>query len=221
MPPTIDELLIADDPDAWRATGFTVDPDGVCRIGTVRVRLDPDAGRRGVRAWSLRGVPDDRAVSLADAGVDGLRTAVSPEPPADPAEHPIGARLIDHVVVLTPDLPRTIAAVQGLGLELKRIRDTDTYGAPLQQAFFRLGEVILEVVGPAEPQPNGGPARFFGIALTLDDLDAAKALLGDRAGTPKPAVQPGRRICTIKESAGLRVAVALMSPEPPGAGPGE
>lgn len=209
MPPTIDELLVADDPDAWRAVGFTVDPDGVCRIGSVRVRLDPGAGRKGVRAWSLREVPD-----IGDGGVDGLPTTPSDAPPAEPAQHEIGARLIDHVVVITPDLARTIDAVERTGLDLRRTRESDTYGAPMRQAFFRMGEVILEVVGPAEPQPDGGPARFYGLALTLDDLDGAKARLGERIGTPKPAVQPGRRICTIRPDTGVRTAVALMSPEP-------
>ena len=45
----------------------------------------------------------------------------------------------------------------------------------MRQTFFRLGPVILELVGP--PQPDGdGPARFWGIAFTVADLDATAAL---------------------------------------------
>ncbi len=35
----IAELTVADPPDAWEAAGFAVDDDGVCRIGTVPIRL--------------------------------------------------------------------------------------------------------------------------------------------------------------------------------------
>jgi hypothetical protein len=113
---------------------------------------------------------------------------------------------------------RTVATIERLlGLRVKRWRDGESYGRPVRQAFFRMGEVVLEVVGPPEPDAAAAELerRFFGLALTLDDLEAARALLGpDRMGEPKPAVQPGRRIATIRSGAGLRVAVALMDPEP-------
>ncbi len=204
---SIAELLVAADAGAWRGAGFHVDGD-VCRIGTVRLRLDPDAGRGGVRSWVLAGAPDGSVDE-----VDGVPTSHGEPSDGPPPEHPNGTFAIDHLVLVTPDLPRTIAAVTTrLGVPLKRTRDSDTYGAPMRQAFFRLGEVILEVIGRPEPDPDGGRARFYGVALTVADLDATKAFLGDRMGTPKPAVQDGRSITTIKEDAGLRVAVALMSP---------
>ena len=117
--------------------------------------------------------------------VDGLPTGhgAPPSMPAPPGGHPIGASVIDHVVVATPDLARTIAAIEaGLGLPLLRTRDAGSAGAPMRQAFFRMGEVVLEVVGGAEPDPDGGPARFYGIAITVEDLDAAVERAGDRIG---------------------------------------
>ena len=122
------------------------------------------------------------------------------------------------MVVATPDLARTIAAIEtGLGLPLLRTRDAGSAGAPMRQAFFRMGEVVLEVVGGTEPDQRGGPAHFYGIAITVEDVDAAVELAGDRIGKPKPAVQPGRSIATFRKEAGLGVPVALMSP-PPGRG---
>lgn len=207
----IAELLVAGDASAWRDAGFHVDDSAVCRIGSVRVRLDPEAGRGGVRSWVLAGAPDEEDVDE----VDGIPTSHGVPSDGPPPVHPNGTTTIDHLVMVTPDLARTIAAIEGrLGLPLKRTRDTDTYGAPMRQAFFRLGEVILEVIGPQEPDPSGGRARFYGLALTVADLAATKELLGDRIGTPKPAVQEGREITTIKDTAGLRVTIALMSPEP-------
>jgi len=149
------------------------------------------------------------------AAIDGVPTDhVAPtERPADAARHEIGALAIDHVVVLTPDLERTVAAVERqLGLRLRRTRDTESSGAPMRQAFFRMGEAILEVVGGQQVDPRGGPARIYGLAITVADLDAAVLLLADRVGDPKPAVQPGRMIATVRKEAGLQVPLALMSP---------
>ena len=206
---SIAELTVADDPEGWRAAGFTVDEEGICQIGSVRLRIAPAAdGRSGVLAWVLAGTPDEEVTD-----VDGIPTSVG-EPSAAPAgAHPIGARVIDHVVVTTPDLDRTVAVIErALGLPLKRTRESEAYGRPMRQAFFRLGEVILEVVGSPEPDPAGGPARFFGLAITVDSLEAARAMLGpDVVGEAKPAVQPGRSIATVRSTAGLSVPVALMS----------
>jgi hypothetical protein len=199
MDPTIDELVVADPPEAWEALGFAVN-GGECRIGTVRVRpAGPDAGR-GVVGWSLRGV---RGLDL-----DGLRTEQSSEPLAAPGTHPNGARALDHVVVLTPDLDRTTEALEAAGIRRRRVREA----GPLLQGFFRLGEVILEVVsGPDVP---AGPARFWGLVVVVDDLDARARELDGLLGSVRDAVQPGRRIATVRREAGLGAAMAFMSPAP-------
>jgi hypothetical protein len=210
MAATIDEILVGDPPDAWTAAGFTVDDDGTCRIGTVRVRLVGRDGGKRILGWSLRDAP---AAQLADGRLDGLPTALSSAPPAEPAEHANGARYIDHIVLLSPDLPRTTAALEGIGLSPRGERETDSYGAPMRQIFFRLGEVILELVGGVEP--GQGDPGFFGLAITVADLDATAALLGEHLGDAKDAVQEGRRIATLRHrDLGMSVATALMSPEP-------
>ena len=208
---TIDELQIADAPGAWEAAGFTV-VDHTIQVGTVRIRLvGPDAGT-GIVGWSLRGVPD------GVTAVDGLPTSPSAQPPAEmlaePGEHALGATQVDHVVLMSPDLARTTAAIESIGAEVRRVRDFDIAGTPMRQVFFRLGEVILELVG--DPASAGdGPATFWGITFTVADIDAAAALLGDRTGRVKDAVQRGRRITTLRHrDLGLSVSTALMSPKP-------
>jgi hypothetical protein len=208
---TIDEILVGDPPEAWAAAGFSVDADGTCRIGHVRVRLVGRDGGKRILGWSLRDAPPAR---LADGLLDGLPTAASTATPAVPAAHANGATHIDHVVVLSPDLARTTTALGTIGLAPRGERDADTYGAPMRQVFFRLGEVILEVVGQPGATGDGAPG-FFGLAITVADLDAAATLLGDHLGTPKDAVQPGRRIATLRHrDLGMSVATALMSPAP-------
>ncbi|HET7443912.1 MAG TPA: hypothetical protein VFJ57_04570 [Solirubrobacterales bacterium] len=203
--PTIDELTVADAPEAWRQCGFEVDGD-ICVVGEVRIRLAGlDAGR-GLAGWSLREV---------EAGdLDGLPTAASDRPPPAPPAHPNGVTVVDHVVAFTPALDRTVAVLAGAGLDLRRIREEPTPAGAPRQAFFRLGAVILEVVQqPAEMfESADGPAFFWGLAFLAPDLDATVASLGaDRVSEAREAVQPGRRIATLRRSAGLSLAVALMS----------
>lgn len=211
MAVTIDEITVGDPPDAWRGAGFTVDDDGVCRIGSVRVRLVGRERGKRILGWSLRGVADG---SLDDGTLDGLPTTRSTATPAVPDQHRNGSTHIDHVVLLSPDLARTGAALEQLGLTARGERDTDTYGAPMRQIFYRLGEVILELVGAPDSSGEGNPG-FFGLAITVDDLDATASLLGDHLGSSKDAVQEGRRIATLRHrDLGMSVATAFMSPEP-------
>jgi len=208
----IDELLVADSPSAWRAAGFTVEDD-LCRIGSVRVRLVGRERGTGVIGWSLRDVPEEYVGPLPD-GLDGLPTTLSQAPPSEPAEHALGVTQLDHIVLASPDLARTIKALAAIGLEPRRERDTELGGAPLRQVFFRLGEVILELIG--SPDATGpGPTTVWGLTHTVGDIDAAAALLGERAGRVRAAVQPGRRITTLRHRAlDISVATALITPKP-------
>jgi len=207
---TIDEILVGDPPEAWAAAGYAVDDDGTCRIGHVRVRLVGRDGGKRILGWSLHDAPPAR---LADGVLDGIPTTASDAEPCEPAEHPNGAQHIDHVVLLSPNLERTIEALAGLGVVPRGERRTDTYGAPMRQVFFRLGEVILELVGGEEP--GEGDPGFFGIAVTVADLDATAALVAPHIGEIKDAVQEGRRIATLRHREfGMSVATAFMSPEP-------
>jgi hypothetical protein len=209
MAVSVDELTVADSPQAWSALGFAVDGD-ICVVGDVRIRLaDAEAGR-GLSGWSLR--------EVESAALDGLATTRSERPPpSEAAPHPNGIAGLDHVVAITPVLERTVTALQAAGLDLRRIREEPTPAGAPRQAFFRLGATILEVVQePPEAIERGGgpdrPAFFWGLAFVAPDLDATVAGLGDKAGEARDAVQPGRRIATLRREAGLGLPVALMTP---------
>src|SRR3954468_20641177 len=191
MTVTIDELVIADPPELWTELGFRVERD-VCDIGTVRVRLDSRAGKR-IASWSLRGVDG--------ADLDGLTSNLSDAPERDAADpHPNGVDQIDHVVAFSPDLDRTVATLEAAGFDLRRIREEPTPAGAPRQAFFRLGEVILECVQmPDSPElDRSRRARLWGLALRTSDMEATAAYFGDRLGEPRPAVQEGRTIATLQ-----------------------
>jgi hypothetical protein len=191
----IERIAIGADPAAWAEAGFTVEGDALL-AGTVQLDFGPG---KGIIGWRLD--PDDE--------VDGLPAAPIGPATAGKAAHPNGVTQIDHVVVVTPDLERTTEALENLAVERRRVREIETDDGTLRQGFFRLGEVILEVVGHPKAEP--GPARFWGITFTVADIDACAELLGERLGSIRDAVQPGRRIATVRREAGLGVRVALIS----------
>jgi hypothetical protein len=185
-----------------------VDASGLATVGSVYLRLAGGSG--GIAGWSLRGA--------AEADLDGLPTGRCGEfladsttkSPHEEVGHANGAIRIDHIVVSTPQLARTVGALETAGIELRRLRQPGEPGPPLLQAFFRLGEVILELV--EDPRGGEGPARFWGITFCVTDLVACAEILGDRLGEVRAAVQAGRQIATVRRSAGLGLPVALISP---------
>lgn len=206
MTVTVDELVVADPLEAWMNAGFTVDPDGGCRIGGVRIRLVGRDRGAGILGWSLRGLP-----RTASPDLDGVPTTPSYANPGSPAEHPNGVTGIDHVVLLSPDLGRTVDALAAIGAAPRRERDGELGGRPIRQIFFRLGEVIVEVVGPPDAAGDG-PSTLWGITYVVDDLDATAAFFGERTSAVKDAVQPGRRITTLRHrDLGMSVRTAMIS----------
>ena len=183
------ELECGDRPEAWQALGFAV-RDGALRVGPVTVRCDGRGG--GLRGWTLAG-------ASGPAAVDGIPTRWAPSPP----EAAPGQRGLDHVVVVTDDRDRTAAALVAAGGEERRRMDPPGVPAPL--AFVRCG-VVVEVA------QAGGPPRLWGLTAVVEDLGALpRALVGE----PRPAVQPGRMITTVRPEAGLGTALAFMTPRPP------
>lgn len=202
--PTIDELVIADDPACWAELGFALDRDR-CQLGAVRVRLTGPSPRRGIVGWSLR--------EIGPGPLDALiaTRSLTHRPGAAPP-HPNGIIAIDHVVAVSSDLQRTVAALAAAGLPLRRIREQPSATGAPRQAFFRLGDEILEVVqAPAAETEPDRPARLWGLALLADDLQRTVATFGEHVSEIRPAVQRGRSIATVRRSAGLTVPMALIS----------
>lgn len=197
---------LAADARAWSDAGFAVDADGLT-LGAVVIRLRGSEAGRGLLGWTFDQSP---------AGpLDGLPEPGIAMPTGSGAEHPNGVTAIDHVVAFSPDLERTVTALEAAGLDLRRRREGPTGGGSARQAFFRVGQVILEVVEhPGQAREAGdpdAPARLWGLALLTCDIDATAAAAGALMGDVKDAIQPGRRIATFTREAGLGAAVAVIA----------
>ena len=208
MSARVEWLDIAGDPEVWRSIGLVVADDGLVPLMGTSLRITPPAtaGETGIVGWALSGI--DAALDGTD--IDGLPTNVVGEAGPVFGQHDMGASGLDHVVVMTGDLERTTGAVEAAtGCELKRIRSV----GEMRQGFHRIGRggLIVEVV--SRPDVPDGPARFWGLVINVDDLDVACARIGEgRVSPPKDAVQPGRRIATVRADVGLGLPVALMTP---------
>jgi hypothetical protein len=188
--PTLEEVVLADDPAVWEELGFVV-VDGVVWLGGVALRLAGRAAGEGIVDWT---VGDGRTGSRA-------------------VSHPNGAIALDCVVLFTGDLERTTSELEARGLELRRMREA---GGQVRQAFYNLRTALLEVVGPRPgsavcPAEEDEP-RFWGLVVVVEDIDALSERLAERLGRIKDAVQPGRRIGTLRREAGSSTEVAFMTP---------
>lgn len=199
-------IHLAADPAAWSAAGFAVNGEAVT-LGSVRVHLRGAGAGRGLLGWEFAQAPAGPLDGLPEPGL-------APAPEAGAAAHANGITAIDHVVAFSPDLERTVAVLEAAGMDLRRRREGPTGGGSARQAFFRLGEVILEVVEhPAQAREAGdpeAPARLWGLALLTPDIEATAAAAGALMGEPRDAIQPGRRIATFTREAGLGAAVAVI-----------
>ncbi len=198
----IEWLRVGSDPLKWQRIGCEVTVDGRIPMLFCSLMVSVDAPS-GLSAWGISGL--DPSVTE----IDGIATvAVDPMDPVL-CEHPNSGTELDHVVIMTSSLDRTCAAItEATGAPLKRIRDLGS----MRQGFHRIGRggLIVEVV--ERPEITESVASLWGLVINVADLDHAVAMIGaDLIGAPKDAVQPGRRIATLRSGAELGTAVALMS----------
>jgi hypothetical protein len=209
--PRLTGLVVGDDPASWQALGLPVAGDR-CTVGGVTVRLVGTDGGRGILGWELDPAVDHEVDGLAPGDATGGRAAS--ERARGPGDAPTGrgyaVAAVDHLVVATPDVERTTTALAGVGLTPRRTVDAARGDAGVRYRFFLLGTCLLELIGPSEPDGDG-PARFVGLAFTAPDLEAIETA----TGPPRDAVQPGRRIVTLRtRDHDASVPIAVMSPRP-------
>ena len=178
---------------------------------------EPGAGRAR-ESIVLPGLsePTTRA-ALLSSGLPGVVTAAAPtildlESRRESLSRLCGGNAnsvdyLEHIVVMTPALEDAIAASEAIGVPCKRIREV---GNGARQAFFKLEQTVLEIVGPARGRPG-----CWGLALMCSDIVRAVATAragGWNATEPKLAVQGGQIARIVEPLDG--VAIAFMQSGP-------
>ncbi|NND03857.1 MAG: hypothetical protein HKN91_13830 [Acidimicrobiia bacterium] len=137
------------------------------------------------------------------AWIDG-----TPELPIESCEPAAGEAAegweLDHVVLLVPHLEDAVVAMEAIG-EQPRLR-MPVNGRPA--AFFRVGPVLEVIESPVRQ------TALYGLVLTADEPLETIVLrwrsMGRDVTDPKPAIQPGRRIFTVRAT---EAGFAVMSPD--------
>lgn len=188
-------FVVRGTPDAWEALDFMV-VGGAIPFANGAIELDPGAdGPVALRVSGVADLPPD---------VDGV--ALRRGEPLAAVDHPNACFELDHVVIVTPSIETTSAAFERvLGLPQRRIRETPQ----VRQAFHRFDDrgCIIELV---ERSDLDAPF-LWGAVVNTADLGASVACAPDLISVPKPAVQPGRLIATVRSAAGVGCALAVMS----------
>lgn len=196
-------LRIGGSRGAWEQFGFTF-ADATSLLGDVAFVVDETGS--GILDWTVGAMTD------SVTAIDGIPTFLSSSAVPAGGSNAIGPTVgvaLDHVVVNTDDGVRTSAAVEEvLGLPLKRVRDA---GRGVEQRFHTFDNSVIEIVsGPHVTEPG---AHLWGMVVSVEDIDALFRHVGpDVMSPPKPAVQEGRLISTVRASAGLGVPFAVMTP---------
>jgi len=199
----ITSLVVGGSPEPWEAFGFhllsATPSESRFSLGNV-VLVVNSTQPAGMVSWEMTEVNAET--------IDGVLTSCGAndlELPLEPGN--VGCLGVDHVVVRTNSLDVTCAAITvATGAPVKRIRDA---GSGMQQAFHKLGAVVVEVVSAKEQVEK---THLWGFVVNVSDVDALSAFLGpDILGAPKPATQPGRRIASARSGAALGVPFAVMN----------
>jgi hypothetical protein len=123
---------------------------------------------------------------------------------AEVAGSPAGGWGLDHVVVLVPDLAAAVERLAAIGAPPRLTMEVR--GRPT--AFCRVGPLLEVIESPVRA------AAIYGVALVTDEPLEVVVLRWRAAGRdvtdPRPALQPGRRIFTVRA---LEAGLAVMSPD--------
>lgn len=187
--PTISDIRVGGPRDAWETLGFALDGD-VIGLANATLFVGPTPA-----------TSDSNAAWRAVTGPSG-----------EGARHPNGVTAIDHLVIRTSDIDATAERLVGDGLSYRRTRRVDDVG--MEQRFFLGANLVVEVVTATnEAAIPGVIDHLWGVAFVSDDIEETAQRLSSACSPIRSAVQPGRRIATIRtEGTGIDVHLAVMSP---------
>ncbi|MBC95743.1 hypothetical protein CL649_02630 [bacterium] len=202
------EINLTDDALSWERIGFEIVTENSIQtiiVGNTKLCFEEIDEVKGITSVHVEGIKKN---------VDSLNfnpTALSSKN-FEASFHHNRIERIDHLVVTTPNPDRTTKALVKAGVTLSGIRTFGSSPNQTRQSFFWLGDVILELVGPHQA-PKAGKPLFWGLALVSSDINETVRHLGDLCTPLKDAIQPGRKITTVKtRDLSIGVAIAIMSP---------
>jgi methylmalonyl-CoA epimerase len=123
-------------------------------------------------------------------------------------------RRMDHAVILSPDIEAS-RRLWGDALGARLALDRTFPERNTRIAFFRLGDITVEISGGAQQTEEGigKPDRLWGVAWGVDNVTATVARLraaGVEVSEPRMGVKPGTLVATAKGAHTHGVATLLI-----------
>ena len=203
--PTLTALHLGDPADRWEALGFTVVDDTIALAGLRLVLGRPSrASSAGRSPGSSRSPTSTASRRPSSHGPSRRRHATRT------------ARLSS--TTSSSRRPTSIGPPRRWRCTGCRCAGFARWGTSPPRAAFGRASGASARGSWSSSRPSRcppGPAAFWGLVVVLPDLGWLASHLGSGVvGEPKPAVQPGRQIVTLKRAAGLGQPLAFMSPDP-------
>ncbi len=151
------------------------------------------------------GSAGDGPVIIPPALTPGIYSLLQSGPLPGAAEHPNRVTKLDQIVLTVSDTEAAAWAYEkNFALTAKPARVNDHY-----HAYLKVGESLLEVVGPPSPAPGPLSGHLWGLAFRTDDFDPTVEYL-EKAGvqleTPHEARQGGRITGLPMQLGGIQIA---------------
>ena len=202
----ITALKTSDPRSTFAQVGFNLSNDEVISLNDVDIIFDESQGSHaGLISWGWSELPE------GVTEVAGIPAFVWEKRKVDDesSHHKNTVVSVDHIVLHTNNKDKIKAKLRALGMEPRRER-SDIY-PDMTQIFYRPGNgPILEVVA----NDHFSDVNYlWGATLVVEDMKCAKKELGNYATEPKSALQPGRKIMTLRhDSLHFRTNMAFMTP---------
>ena len=187
--------------NSWNGAGFKA-VNGVVALSDIDVLFVKGTG--GLIEWGWDKLPEGMT---SICGVPAFRY----EDKNTIQKQPNGVLSVDHIVLHSNDAEYVKNEFAKLNMTPRAQRD-DIYPG-ITQIFYRpeKGVVIEVVVNKDFPK-----TFLWGMTLVVEDIDIAKQLLKDNSSNPKKAIQPGRRILTVRGAQlNIETNMAMMTPHVP------
>jgi hypothetical protein len=183
--------------------------DGAGLIGWTWGCRSPERSRTLIER--LGGIPfattksGKKSFVVPEAITAGALTLLEPATDEPGSPSPTAVDRIDHLVLMVGDADATVSGFAvSFGL---RPRARDMKNA--RYAFCKIGDTVIEVVGPKEPRTGDGKSKVWGVTFESRDLDRTVATLRANAvevPDPHPAIQGGRIVSLPSALDGIEVA---------------
>ena len=205
--PKLKRLFVANPPHVWESMGFKIVGNQV-QLGNVIIQLvEKVCVCNPVVGWDW-----ENLVASKPSHIDGIPLLNDKvDNVTEDVQHMNNSIAVDHVVLKTFNVEKTIKCMNEIGLEVRKRVVHQSKG--MEQVFFKAENTILEVISSLEASNSVQDSYIWGITFVTSDIITLHKNLEGSTKVPYDAVQIGRKFTTLDNlKHGTKVRIAFISP---------